>query len=83
MDKKYHEDYGRSCRFSIPLLLRLFEYIHEHKNLTDDDLHFMAERSAEMCETGVRLTMDHFESIVPKEQMVSKAKLKLKATTEE
>ena len=53
------------CRLSIPLLLRLFEFIRE-EHTSDKDLHFMAERISEMCDGGVRLTMNHYESIIPK-----------------
>ena len=53
------------CRLSIPLTLRLFEFIRE-QHTSDEDLHFMAERISEMCDGGVRLTMNHYESIIPK-----------------
>lgn len=56
------------CRLSVPLLLRLFEFIREEKT-SDEDLHFMAERISEMAEGGVRLTMNHYESIIPKQKM--------------
>jgi hypothetical protein len=53
------------CRLSVPLLLRLFEFIRE-ETTSDEDLHFMLERITEMCEGGVRLTMNHYSSIIPK-----------------
>ena len=53
------------CRLSVPLLLRIFEFIRE-ETTSDEDLHFMLERITEMCEGGVRLTMNHYESIIPK-----------------
>lgn len=67
-DKFQHE--LECCRLSIPLLLRLFEFIRE-ESTTDEDLHFMLERISEMCDGGVRLTMNHYESIIPKPNMVS------------
>jgi len=54
------------CRLSVPLILRLFEFIREEQT-SDEDLHFMAERITEMAEGGVRLTMNHYSSIVPKQ----------------
>jgi hypothetical protein len=62
--EKFQQEW-ECCRLSIPLLLRLFEYIREEKT-TDEDLHFMLERISEMCEGGVRLTMNHYSSIIPK-----------------
>jgi hypothetical protein len=64
MKEKFIEE-AECCRLSIPLILRLFEFIRE-ETTSDEDLHFMAERIAEMCDGGVRLTMNHYESIVPK-----------------
>lgn len=55
------------CRLSIPLILRLFEYVREELT-SDEDLHFMAERISEMCDGGIRLTMNHYDSIIPKEK---------------
>ena len=55
------------CRLSIPLLLRLFEFVREEPT-SDEDLHFMAERISEMADGGTRLTMNHYDSIVPKEK---------------
>lgn len=52
-------------QLSIPLLLRLFEYIRE-EDTTDEDLHFMAERISELAWDGVRMTMNEYESIIPK-----------------
>ena len=62
-------DEAECCRLSIPLILRLFEYIREEPT-SDEDLHFMAERISEMCDGGTRLTMNHYESIIPREKMV-------------
>lgn len=67
MKEKFMEEL-ECCRLSIPLLLRLFEFIRE-EHTTDEDLHFMLERISEMCEGGVRLTMNHYESIVPQTKM--------------
>jgi hypothetical protein len=53
------------CQLSIPLLLRLFEFIREEET-TDEDLHFMAERISELAWDGVRMTMNEYESIIPK-----------------
>ena len=69
MKEKFQQEL-ECCRLSIPLLLRLFEFIGE-EHTTDEDLHFMLERISEMCDGGVRLTMNHYESIIPKPNMVS------------
>lgn len=69
MKEKFQQEL-ECCRLSIPLLLRLFEFIREEYT-TDEDLHFMLERISEMCDGGVRLTMNHYESIIPKSNMVS------------
>lgn len=61
-------DEAECCRLSIPLILRLFEFIRE-EHTSDEDLHFMAERISEMCDGGIRLTMNHYESIVPRQNM--------------
>jgi hypothetical protein len=55
----------RYSLMSVPLLLRLFEFIHEEKSLTDEDLHFMAERIGELTLDGVRLNMNQYKSIIP------------------
>ena len=55
------------CRLSIPLILRLFEFVREEPT-SDEDLHFMAERISEMADGGARLTMNHYESIIPPEE---------------
>lgn len=69
MKEKFQQEL-ECCRLSIPLLLRLFEFIRE-EHTTDEDLHFMLERISEMCDGGVRLTMNHYDSIIPKAKMVS------------
>ena len=51
---------------SLPLILRLFEYIREEAT-SDEDLHFMAERMSELSwGDGVKLTMNEYDSIIPK-----------------
>ena len=65
-----HELYKTEQRFamlSIPLLLRLFEYIREEPT-SDEDLHFMAERIQELGWDGLRLTMNQYSSIIPQEK---------------
>lgn len=69
MKTKFLEE-AECCRLSIPLILRLFEFIREDTT-SDEDLHFMAERISEMCEGGVRLTMNHYDSIIPKKSMTT------------
>jgi hypothetical protein len=64
MKEKFEQEL-ECCRLSVPLLLRLFEFIRE-ETTSDEDLHFMLERISEMADGGVRLTMNHYESIVPK-----------------
>jgi hypothetical protein len=66
MKEKFHTE-AECCGLSIPLLLRLFEFVREEPT-SDEDLHFMAERISEMCDDGVRLTMNHYESIIPPEE---------------
>jgi len=66
-----HELYKAEQRFtmlSLPLLLRLFEYIREEAT-TDEDLHFMAERIHELASDGVKMTMNQYKSIIPPESM--------------
>lgn len=66
-----HELYKTEQRFamlSIPLLLRLFEYIREEAT-TDEDLHFMAERIHELASDTVKMTMNQYKSIIPQEDM--------------
>jgi len=63
-----HESLKTEHRYSlisVPLLLRLFEFIHEEKNLTDEDLHFMAEQIGELTLDGVRMNMNQYKSIIP------------------
>lgn len=69
MKTKFLEE-AECCRLSIPLILRLFEFIREDTT-SDEDLHFMAERISEMCDGGVRLTMNHYDSIIPKKSMTT------------
>jgi hypothetical protein len=64
MHEKFHKEW-ECCRVSAPLLLRLFEFIRESQT-SDEDLHFMLERITEMGSGGIRLTMSHYQSIVPK-----------------
>ena len=52
MKEKFQQEL-ECCRLSIPLLLRLFEFIRE-EHTTDEDLHFMLERISEMCDGGSR-----------------------------
>jgi hypothetical protein len=60
MDKTKH------VLVSVPLLLRLFEYVREEPT-SDEDLHFMAERMTELAwGDGVKLTMNEYDSIIPK-----------------
>jgi hypothetical protein len=66
-----HELYKTEQRFamlSIPLLLRLFEYIREEAT-TDEDLHFMAERIHELASDLVKMSMNQYKSIIPPENM--------------
>jgi hypothetical protein len=64
MKEKFHTE-AECCGLSIPLLLRLFEFVREEPT-SDEDLHFMAERISEMSDGGIRLTMNHYDSIIPK-----------------
>jgi hypothetical protein len=64
MKEKFHKE-AECCGLSIPLLLRLFEFVREEPT-SDEDLHFMAERISEMSDGGIRLTMNHYDSIIPK-----------------
>jgi len=60
MDKTKH------ILVSVPLLLRLFEYVREEPT-SDEDLHFMAERMTELAwGDGVKLTMNEYDGIIPK-----------------
>lgn len=66
-----HELYKTEQRFamlSIPLLLRLFEYIREEPT-SDEDLHFMAERIHELASDLVKMTMNQYQSIIPPKDM--------------
>lgn len=64
MKEKFHTE-AECCGLSIPLLLRLFEFVREEPT-SDEDLHFMTERISEMSDGGIRLTMNHYDSIIPK-----------------
>jgi hypothetical protein len=44
MKEKFYQE-QECCGLSIPLLLRLFEFVREEPT-SDEDLHFMAERSS-------------------------------------
>jgi len=57
----------RYVMLSLPLLLRLFEYINETQ-VTDEDLHFMAERMQQMMLDNVRMSMNQYSSIIPHEE---------------
>ena len=65
MKTKFLEE-AECCRLSIPLILRLFEFIREDTT-SDEDLHFMAERIQELGWDGLRLTMNQYSSIIPQE----------------
>lgn len=52
-------------RLSVPVFLRITEYAKDYKNLTDDDLHFMAERLIELCKHGYTVTMNNFSGVIP------------------
>lgn len=73
MDRVFSTE-SRMCKLSLPLLLRLFEYIRE-ENTTDEDLHFMAERISQLAWDGVAMSMNEYQSIIPKKDptMVSRA----------
>jgi hypothetical protein len=78
-EKPMHELFRqerRFCMISIPLLLRLFEYIREEPT-TDEDLHFMAERIHELADDMVKLTMNQYQSIIPHEKVYNKPKATL------
>jgi len=61
----------RFLMLSVPLLLRLFEYVRE-ETLSDEDLHFMAERMQELALDGVKMTMNQYSGIIPhKESMTT------------
>jgi len=65
-----HNTYKNETRcvlLSIPLIIRLFEYIREEAT-SDEDLHFMAERIQELGWDGLRLTMNQYSSIIPQEK---------------
>lgn len=59
------------CLLTIPLILRLFEYVREN-NPSDEDLHFMAERISELANDGVRMSMNQYQSIIPMSKLVEK-----------
>lgn len=59
------------CLLTIPLILRLFEYVRENSP-SDEDLHFMAERISELANDGVRMTMNQYQSIIPMSKLVEK-----------
>jgi hypothetical protein len=68
MDDLYKQE-KRFLMLSVPLLLRLFEYVREEPT-SDEDLHFMAERMQELMLDGVKMTMNQYSGIVPPESMV-------------
>jgi hypothetical protein len=63
MDDLYKQE-KRFLMLSVPLLLRLFEYVREEPT-SDEDLHFMAERMQELMLDGVKMTMNQYSGIVP------------------
>ena len=68
---KTHPTEERFLMLSVPLLLRLFEYVRE-EHTTDEDLHFMAERMQELALDGVKMTMNQYSGIIPhKESMTA------------
>ena len=70
MDDLYKQE-KRFLMLSVPLLLRLFEYVREEPT-SDEDLHFMAERMQELMLDGVKMTMNQYSGIVPhKESMTA------------
>jgi hypothetical protein len=62
-----YKNESRCVLLSLPLIIRLFEYIREEPT-TDEDLHFMAERISELGWDGIRLTMNQYSSIIPQEK---------------
>lgn len=72
MDDLYKQE-KRFIMLSVPLLLRLFEYVREEPT-SDEDLHFMAERMQELMLDGVKMTMNQYSGIVPhRESMATHA----------
>jgi hypothetical protein len=70
MDDLYKQE-KRFLMLSVPLLLRLFEYVREEPT-SDEDLHFMAERMQELMLDGVKMTMNQYSGIIPhKESMTA------------
>jgi len=70
MNELYQQE-KRFLMLSVPLLLRLFEYVRE-EHTTDEDLHFMAERMQELMLDGVKMTMNQYSGIIPhKESMTA------------
>lgn len=67
--KHFYKTEQTGCLLSIPLILRLFEYVRE-SNPSDEDLHFMAERISELANDGVRMTMNQYQSIIPTSKSV-------------
>jgi hypothetical protein len=68
MEDLYKQE-KRFLMVSVPLLLRLFEYVRE-EHTNDEDLHFMAERMQELMLDGVKMTMNQYSGIIPPESMV-------------
>ncbi|NDF92894.1 MAG: hypothetical protein EB115_13200 [Betaproteobacteria bacterium] len=68
---KTHPTEERFLMLSVPLLIRLFEFVRE-QTLSDEDLHFMAERMQELALDGVKMTMNQYSGIIPhKESMAT------------
>jgi len=56
-------------RLSVPLFIRLLEYVKWQKDITDTEIHEMAERLIVLCERGYAMGMAHFTSIVPPDKV--------------
>lgn len=56
-------------RVSVPLFIRLLEYVKWQKDITDTDIHFMAENLITLCERGYAMGMAHFTSIIPEDKI--------------
>jgi len=68
---KTHTTEERFLMLSVPLLIRLFEFVRE-QTLSDEDLHFMAERMQELALDGVKMNMNQYSGIIPhKESMAT------------
>ena len=52
-------------RLSVPLFIRLLEYVKWQEDITDTDIHDMAEKLIQLCESGYAMGIAHFTSIIP------------------